>query len=367
MSHQRLSHLIEGMQQAGLDAIALNPSPTQKYLCGLHLHLMERPTLLLIAPLATPVLILPELEAAKLADAPYLIHGLTYSDNPATWPAVFEQAAAALNLDGKTIGVEPTWLRFLELEYLRGCAPSAKFTSAEPVIAAMRMQKDPQEIDAMRRAVQIAQDALRTTLPMIHPGVTELQIASELTANLLKAGSEARMPFFPIVSGGPNSANPHASPSDRPLQSGDLLVIDWGAGCQGYFSDLTRTFAIGEVEPEFKRIAEVVRLANQSGRAAGKPGVPAGSVDRATRKVIDDAGYASYFFHRTGHGLGMEAHEPPYMFGENPLTLLPGMTYTVEPGIYLTGRGGVRIEDNMVVTESGCETLSDLPRELIRL
>jgi Xaa-Pro dipeptidase len=130
---------------------------------------------------------------------------------------------------------------------------------------------------------------------------------------------------------------------------------------------LTRTFAIGEVEPEFKRIAEVVRLANQSGRAAGKPGVPAGSVDRATRKVIDDAGYASYFFHRTGHGLGMEAHEPPYMFGENPLTLLPGMTYTVEPGIYLTGRGGVRIEDNMVVTESGCETLSDLPRELIRL
>jgi Xaa-Pro dipeptidase len=144
-------------------------------------------------------------------------------------------------------------------------------------------------------------------------------------------------------------------------------VIDWGAAYGGYISDLTRTFAIGEIEPEYRRIAELVRLANQNGREASRPGIPAGQVDAAARKIIEDGGYGKYFIHRVGHGIGMESHEPPYMFGENKQILTPGMAFTVEPGIYLPGRGGVRIEDNMIITETGAETLSDLPRELMTL
>jgi Xaa-Pro dipeptidase len=245
--------------------------------------------------------------------------------------------------------------------------PHADFVTGESALNALRMQKDEKEVQAMRQAVRIAQQALQATLPMIKPGVSERQIAAALQINLLRGGSDPELPFAPIVSGGPHSADPHASPSDRPLQVGDLLVIDWGATYQGYISDLTRTFAIGAIEPEFQRIYELVRLANEAGRAAGRPGITAGGVDHAAREVIEKGGYGEYFFHRVGHGIGMEAHEPPYMFAENLLPLAPGMAYTVEPGIYLPGRGGVRIEDNVVVTETGTETLSDLPRELTTL
>ena len=197
-------------------------------------------------------------------------------------------------------------------------------------------------------------------LALLH---SEKEIASELVVNLLRGGSESDLPFAPIIAGGPNSANPHAVPTDRKLSAGDLLVIDWGAAYNGYFSDLTRTFAIGQVDAELQQIYQIVKSANEMGRSTGKPGISAGKVDEAARSVIDAAGYGKFFTHRTGHGLGMEAHEAPYMFGENKQLLTPGMVYTIEPGIYLPGHGGVRIEDNIVVTTTGCETLSDYPRE----
>ncbi len=172
----------------------------------------------------------------------------------------------------------------------------------------------------------------------------------------MQAGSDTELPFQPIVSGGPNSANPHATPSERPLQSGDLLVIDWGASYNGYFSDITRTLAVGEIEPEFHQIYEIVRQANASARAVARPGISAGMVDKAARDVIASAGYGAYFTHRVGHGLGMEAHEEPYMFAENKTILEEGNTFTIEPGIYLPGRGGVRIEDDIVITAHSSES-----------
>jgi Xaa-Pro dipeptidase len=229
------------------------------------------------------------------------------------------------------------------------------------------MRKDDYEIDCMRQAVVIAQKALEATIPSIKAGVSEKQIAAELTINLFKAGSDPEFPFSPIVSGGPNSANPHASPSERVLAPGDLLVIDWGAMFQGYASDLTRTFAIGEIEAEFKQIAEIVLQANTAARKAARPGLTAGEVDQAARKVIEQAGYGKFFIHRTGHGLGMEAHEPPYMRSGNNQVLDLGMTFTIEPGIYLPDRGGVRIEDNMVIVAGQAQSLSDFPRELMKL
>lgn len=364
MSAPRLEKLHTALESAGLDAIALNPGPTLTYLTGLHFHLMERPVVILFAPGKDPAVILPELEKPKLEHLPYPAQGFTYGENPAAWGQTFRQAIQYLNVDGKKIGVEPRALRLLEFNYIRAAAPQANYPDASAALASLRVRKDAEEIARMRRAVHIAQNALETTLPLIKIGMTEKELAAELVMQLLRHGSQPEIPFSPIVSGGPNSANPHASPTERPLQPGDLLVIDWGAACEGYISDLTRTFAVGEVDAEYRKIHEIVQQANAAGRAAGKPGAPCAAVDIAARTVITQAGYGPYFTHRTGHGIGMEGHEDPYMRGDNQQLLQTGMAYTVEPGIYLPGRNGVRIEDNLVVTESGAESLSDMPREM---
>lgn len=364
MQNSRLEKLLAALDRAGLDAVALNPGPTLTYLTGLHFHLMERPVVLLVAPGKDPVLVLPELESPKVSQIPYRITPFTYGENPVDWDATFRRAAMSLQLDGKQIGVEPRHMRLLEFRHVRAGAPEADFPDASEALAQLRLRKDPAEVEKMRKAVRIAQHALEATIPSLKVGATEREIAAELNMQLLKSGSDSELPFTPIVSSGPNSANPHASPSERKLQLGDLLVIDWGAGLDGYASDLTRTFAVGEVESEFQKIAALVLAANEAGRRAGKPGIPAGAVDKAARDVIERVGYGRYFTHRLGHGLGMEDHEEPYMFAENRQLLEPGMAYTVEPGIYLPDRGGVRIEDNVVVTADGVEVLSDMSREL---
>lgn len=364
MTQPRLGRLLSLISETTFEGIVLNPGPTLTYMTGLRFHTSERPTVLVITRTQDPILILPELEARKLEQSSLPVRDFLYGDNPSTWESIFTNALGGLNLQESQIGVEPTKLRFLELELLKRALPNAFFSSAELLLSQLRMQKDAQEIERMHKAVIIAQNALLATLPFIKAGKTELEIAGELAIQLIRAGSESELPFSPIVSSGPNSANPHASPSERPLQPGDCLVIDWGAAYKGYFSDLTRTFAIDFISPEVEKIALLVEQANAAGRAASRPGVSAGVVDRAAREVITTGGYGSFFTHRTGHGLGMEGHEHPYIFGENELLLLPGMTYTIEPGIYLPGKNGVRIEDNMVITQNGAECLSDLPRQL---
>ena len=360
----RLEQLQTALTQAGLDAVALNPGPTFTYLTGVQFHLMERPVVLLVTPGQPPAIVLPEFEASKTRLIPYAVEAFTYGENPAEWDAAFKKAVLSLALDGRKIGVEPRQMRLLEFRHVRAGAPEADFPDASEALASLRLRKDEAEIEAMRTAVKIAQDALEAVLPSIKSGMSEKEIAALLTMELFRHGSDSQLPFAPIIAGGPNSADPHASASDRKLQAGDLLVVDWGAAHNGYMSDLTRTFAVGEVDPEWKKIAEVVLAANEAGRAAGKPGVPCANVDKAARSVIERAGYGPYFTHRTGHGIGMEDHEEPYMRADNMHMLYPGMAYTVEPGIYLQGRGGVRIEDNVVVTKSGVDVLSDMPREL---
>ena len=370
MTTARLEKLNASLRASGLDAVALNPGPTLTYLTGLHFHLMERPVVLLVARGQTPAIVLPELEMLKVEGMPYPVQAFSYGENPSEWEAAFRKAAQALGLDnltgtgGKRIGVEPRQMRLLEFRYVKSGAPEADYPDASDVLGSLRLRKDKQEIEALRRAVRVAQNALEATIPSIKIGIAEKELAAELVTQLLKHGSEPELPFSPIVSGGPNSANPHASPTERKLQAGDLLVIDWGATVDGYISDLTRTFAVGQVQTEYEKIHKVVQEANAAGRAAGKPGIPCADVDRSARTVIEGAGYGQYFTHRTGHGIGMESHEEPYMRGDNMQILEPGMSYTVEPGIYLPGRNGVRVEDNIVVTETGSESLSDMPREI---
>jgi Xaa-Pro dipeptidase len=360
----RLEKLHSALSGSGLDAVALNPGPTLAYLTGLSFHLMERPVLMLFAPGKDPALVLPGLELPKVEQLPYPAQAFPYAEDPSSWGAAFEQALRALGLvaPAKRIGVEPRALRLLEYGYLHAAAPAADFPDASEALGTLRLCKDAGEVERMRRAVVIAQEGLKATLPLIKVGMTEKELAAELTIQLLRQGSEPELPFAPIVSTGPNGANPHASPSDRPLQTGDLLVIDWGARYAGYISDLTRTFAIGQVDAELQKIHRIVQAANAAGRAAAKPGAPCAAVDRAARSVIEQAGYGKYFTHRTGHGIGLEAHEDPYMRGDNMQLLAPGMAFTVEPGIYLPERGGVRIEDNLVITEEGADVLSNMER-----
>lgn len=360
----RHAQLAVALQTSELDVLALNPGKSLTYLTGLHFHLSERPVLVLFVPHTPPIIVLPELEALKVQSLNYPVQVFPYGEDPMTWTDAFRQAAKAAKINKKRIGVEPRCMRVLELRYLEGNAPQAQILSGEQILVSLRVKKDPAELAAMQEAVWIAQRALEATLPQIKVSMSERQLASELTLQLLRHGSEPEIPFSPIVASGPNSANPHVTPSDRPLSPGDLLVIDWGATVNGYVSDLTRTFAIGEPDAELARIAQVVAEANTAAREAANPGVPASKVDRAAREVIERAGYGKFFTHRTGHGLGLEGHEEPYIRADNDQSLEEGMTFTIEPGIYLPDRGGVRIEDDFVITSGGGESLSDLPRQL---
>ncbi|NOT06375.1 MAG: aminopeptidase P family protein, partial [Anaerolineales bacterium] len=248
MTLARLNNLTASLLTSKLDAVILNPGPTLTYLTGVHFHLMERPVVLFVAPGQDPVLVLPELELPKLVLFPYKVQGVAYGENPSEWENAFRKAAQSLGLDGKRIGVEPRQLRLLEFSHVKAGAPESEFPDASNVLSALRLKKDKAEVDAMRRAVKIAQDALEATIPLMKIGMTERELSSELVIQLLKNGSDPEFPFAPIVSAGPNSANPHASPTERKLQAGDLLVVDWGAAYDGYISDLTRTCSVGEVE-----------------------------------------------------------------------------------------------------------------------
>ncbi len=363
----RQSNLAMAMSAAKLRLLALNPGPSLVYLTGLHFHLSERPVVALFAAHNPPVFVMPELETAKIKSINYPVQVFPYNEDPSNWVSVFRQAALASQIEDLEVGIEPTNIRYLELDLLQKAAPQATFIPSDEIVASLRMRKDSHEIECMLKAVEIAQQALELTLPTIKAGVTEIQIASELTLNLLRAGSDPQFPFSPIVSSGPNGANPHASPSERSLQQGELLVIDWGAMYKGYASDLTRTFALGNVEAEYQNIAKIVLQANSAARKLAGPGISAHQVDQAARQVIETAGYGDFFIHRTGHGLGMEGHEPPYIRSGNDLLLDPGITFTIEPGIYLPGRAGVRIEDDMVILADRAESLSTFPRELIQL
>ena len=365
--HDRIEALADQLLQRGMDWVALNPGPSLRYLTGLSFHLMERPVVVLVGSNRRLKVILPELELAKVADLPFEAEIHTFGDDPATWQRIYDTALQDISAIPLRVGVEPTQLRFLELDLLRKALPNADFVDGSAALAELRMRKGVEELNAIRQAAIIAQNALLNTLETVKPGQSELQISAELMVQLFRAGSEAELPFAPIVSTGPNTANPHASPTDRVLQEGEMLLIDWGASFGGYFSDITRTFFCGDPNDEMKQIADLVERANAAARLGGRRGMVAGEVDKLARDIITEGGYGEYFTHRTGHGLGMEAHEPPYIFQGNPLILEPGMVFTIEPGIYLPGKYGARIEDDVVVEAEGLRSLTDLPRKVMRI
>ncbi len=368
MSSQRLSRLAELQQSAGMDAIALVPGANLFYFTGVHYHLSERPIIALFpaSPKQPPALVVPAFEAGKALHGPVPIAWRVYSYLDGQEPqGCMDQAVHEMGLAGKEIGVEPTQMRVLESTMLSTGAPGVRLVPADGLIKQLRMTKDSDEIACMRRAAKIPERVLAEAVRRIKPGMTESQVAGIfMSVSFEQNPQEPASP--PLVQTGLSAAFPHALAGGRKVQPGDLMVVDFGAVLDGYCSDITRTVAISE-EPndEMKHIYEVVKQANAAGRAAVRPGLLAEEVDAAARAVIERAGYGVYFSHRTGHGLGLEGHEAPYMVKGDTTVLQPGMTFTVEPGIYIEGKGGVRIEDDMVVTAEGGESLTSFSRDLI--
>jgi Xaa-Pro dipeptidase len=367
MTIHRVNSLQKLLQQEDMDMLALIAGPDLSYFCNLNFHLSERPVILIITQKSQSILFHPTLESSKVLESAIPLKSIPYCEDPKTWVATLQTVKRYFDSKITKIGIVPTCMRFLELQLLQKTFEKAEFVPATNLLSKLRMIKEKAEIEAIHKAVKIAETAMRNLRPIIAAGQTEKEIAAELVVNLLRAGSEPNLPFMPIVASGPNSANPHAVPSERKLENGDLLIIDWGARYQGYISDITRTFAIGNIEKKLKEIADVVLKANQAARGKIKPGYKASEIDFAARELIARRGYADCFIHRTGHGIGLEAHESPFISQSNEQTLEPGMAFTIEPGIYIAGVGGARIEDNVVVTKNGVQTVTSITRELIFL
>jgi Xaa-Pro dipeptidase len=360
----RLKRLTELVAHAGLDAAVLVPGPNLTYLTGIHFRLMERPILAFIPASGGPVLVLPALEQPQLASRDLPFRWVAYSDTEGPEPAI-QQVCKALNLagNGKRLGVEGLKMRVLEGQYLQRHAHGAIVEHAEETLMGLRLHKSPDEIAAMRRAIASTEQALEEVVAEVRPGMTERQVG-DMLATALKAAGGGEDAFEPIVLTGAASAEPHGSITDRVINRGDLLLFDFGTKNDGYCSDLTRTFAVGTPDPKLAHVYETVLAANKAAIRAARPGIPAQDVDRAARAVITDAGYGEYFLHRTGHGLGIDIHEAPYIREGNGQLLEPGMVFTIEPGVYLPGLGGVRIEDDVLVTDDGVEVLTRFPKTL---
>ena len=263
------------------------------------------------------------------------------------------------------LGVDKVWpsqfiIRLMEA--LPGLTPAL---GSAPVDEA-RMCKDAEEIARMRESSRMNDEALRRTLGQLREGMTELELQDAYLRNAKEVGGEGGS-FTPITCFGANCAEPHHDNDGTRLKRGDSVILDVGLMHRRYASDMTRTAFFGFATDEQKRVYDVCRRANEAGRAAVRPGLPMCEFDRAARRVIEDAGYGKYFIHRTGHGIGLEVHEHPDNSSTSQTIARPGMCFSVEPGIYLPGSFGVRVEDLVVVTEDGCETLNALPRDLLIL
>lgn len=354
------------MAADGLDVAVLVPGANLRYLTGLSTGPSERLFLGLVSSEGPLHFLVPGLERPAIERAPaaseIVVHSYRDDEGPI---AGLAQLAQNLDLKRSTVGVEYGRMRVHELRALEHHAPSASIVDLGPTAMELRQIKDADEIDALRRAVALTEDLLSAMIDAIEPGVTERDIVRVYERARIASDCEA-VPFSPIVASGSNTDSPHAQPGERRLQTGDLITIDCGAVIDGYPGDITRNIALGEIDAERERIHQVVLDANAAGREACRPGAAAEHVDRAARAVIDAAGYGEYFMHRTGHGLGLDVHEPPDITAGSDEVLTPGMAFTVEPGVYLPGVGGARVEDDMLITADGAESLTRFPRDLVR-
>ena len=362
---ERIERLQAELQDSDLDGLVLNPGATLFYLTGQDFDSHERLFLLLIPKDGEPVAVVPAFERGKWLEAvPSVDRIFLWED--ADGPEKAAAGAFRSLANAERLGVEPLDFRFFEVECVSRHVPGAKLASAEKLVLSLRASKDDEEAANIRQAAEIASAALSSVLAGVDIGSTESGIAAQLASELLRRGGGG-ISFGPIVLGGPNSALPHGVPGERALESGDLLLIDFGTSFKGYHCDITRTFVVGEPDERTREVYEAVRAANQRGREATRAGATAHEVHTQCQQDLDDPKWQDFMKHRTGHGLGLEVHEPPSVMRGNDETLDVGTVFTIEPGLYLEGWGGVRIEDDVRVTQDGCEVLTSYPRELLQI
>lgn len=349
------------LAEAGGDLLAVAPGDDFRYLLGFTPLADERACYLLVGP-AAERLVMPSLNALQ-AEAHTDLPMVVYADAEGPEAAIRTALGAVGAAAARTLMVGET-MRADHLLALQAHLPGAAVRLAAPVLGRMRLVKTPAEIAALKAAAALADRAVLAAAEACRPGVTELDVAGAVNRAFLDAGADEVA--FAIIASGPNGAFPHHHTGPRRIEAGDAVVCDLGCRLGGYPSDVTRMVVLGDGPAGYSRVHAVVEDAVQAGMAAVRPGVPARAVDAAARGVIERAGYGPYFTHRTGHGLGVSGHEPPWITGTNDAPLEPGMVFSIEPGIYLPGRFGVRLEDIVVVTDTGCERLSALPRDAIR-
>lgn len=351
---EKLLGLMKQQQMEG--ALIMNPSSIY-YLTGFHSNPHERFLGLFLFADEEPVMIAPALEYEVAKSQLAQVEHYSDSDGPSA-------AIRSVLTKNKvtSLAVEKEYISFERVELLQSIVPTLQFHSISASIQQMRATKDAMEIDILRQAATMVDQVVRDGIARIQRGMTELELAGELEFIAKKLGAPS-MSFDTTVLSGAKSAAPHGKPDHSPIAEGEFLLLDLGVVYKGYCSDITRTFIIGEGSAKHKEIYELVLQANERAIAATKAGVALGELDRIARKTIEDGGYGSYFNHRLGHGLGLEVHEYPSVHGDNPDIAKSGLVFTIEPGIYVPGFGGVRIEDDVVVTEEGVEVLTKFPKE----
>ena len=354
----RLHDATRRLADAGGGALLVAPSPDLRYLIGYEPMPLERPTVLVITGDRRPALVVPTLERplAAAATAAEHLELLDWRDDEDPYAIVSSRVPGA----GTVFVGDLIWGSHVLA--LQRAIPEAAWTSAAPILGAMRARKDDVELAALRRAATAADAALIDLLSGPLAGRSERAISQELGELMVAHGHDAAA--FTIVASGPNAASPHHEPAERTVGDGDPVVLDFGGTVDGYYSDTTRTVVVGEPDELLRRVHAVVADAQRAATEVVRPGIQIEAVDRAARSVIEAAGFGDRFIHRTGHGIGLEVHEPPYAAAGDRTVLEPGMTFSVEPGIYLDGELGVRIEDIVVVTDDGVEALNTSPREL---
>ncbi|GED97993.1 M24 family metallopeptidase [Gordonia crocea] len=359
---RRLTRAAQLAADAGVTALIVTPGPDLEYLIGSDAQTFERLSALVVPAAGDPSLVVPRLEVATFADSAAGELGVDFS------PWVDGQDPYALALAGLppnpvvAVSDSMTAGHLVPLMAVTGTAPRL----ATDILRDLRMIKDDDEIEALRRAGAAIDRVHARMGEWLRPGRTEAQVAADIADALIAEGHSAAA--FVIVGSGPNGADPHHEHSDRVIEADDVVVIDIGGPVDpGYNSDCTRTYCFGDVPAEIVVAYEALEEAQQAAVAAVRPGVTAESVDAVARERLAAAGLADKFIHRTGHGIGLSVHEEPYIVAGNDLVLAPGMAFSVEPGIYFDGRWGARIEDIVIVTDDGCESVNRRSHALTRL
>lgn len=309
-----------------------------------------------------PFLVCPqmEVETARAAGFGQTIIGYQDTENP--WEKVNAEIQKRVSTVNK-IAVEKTHMNVERYEVLLKSYPSAQFISAEEKLNLLRTIKDEDEIEQIRKACELADYAIEVGVNAIKEGISELEIVAAIEYEMKKKGVQ-KMSFDTTVLAGAKAASPHGVPGAAKVKKGDFVLFDLGVIYEGYCSDITRTVAFGDVSEESRKVYETVLQAQLAAVDASRPGITCAELDQTARNIISDAGYGEYFTHRLGHGLGISIHEYPSVTETNQLVLQPGMVYTIEPGIYIPNKVGVRIEDDILITKDGAEVLTKYPKEL---